>query len=95
MINDVRRVYFYAKIQRGVYIEVPREDPRAGPNVLGKLKLCLYGTRDAAQNWEAEYVELLQAAGFTKGMASACVFHHGEKHDTCSPWGRLYHIGPC
>ena len=41
MINDVRRAYFYAHIQRDVYIEVPQEDPNAGPDVLGKLQLCL------------------------------------------------------
>ena len=48
IINDVKRAYFFASIQRDVYIEVPREDPNAGPHVLGKIKLCLSGTRDAA-----------------------------------------------
>jgi hypothetical protein len=28
MINDVRRAYFYAKITRDVYIELPKEDPK-------------------------------------------------------------------
>ena len=48
MINDVRRAYVYANITRGVYIELPKEDPKHGTGLLGKLKLCLYGTRDAA-----------------------------------------------
>ena len=30
MINDVRRAYFYAKINRDVYIELPKEDPKYG-----------------------------------------------------------------
>ena len=49
MINDVRRAYLYAKIQRDVYIELPEEDDKRGPGMLGKLRLCLYGTRDAAK----------------------------------------------
>ena len=48
-INDVRRAYMYAKITRDVYIELPKEDPKYGTGLLGKLKLCLYGTRDAAK----------------------------------------------
>ena len=54
MCDDERRAkgVFYAHIQRDVYIEVPKEDPRHGPHVPGKLKFCLYGTRDAAMIWE-------------------------------------------
>jgi len=50
MVNDVRRAYFYAKIQREVYFELPEEDEMHG-KMLGKIKLCLYGTRDAAKGW--------------------------------------------
>jgi hypothetical protein len=52
MINDVRRAYFYANILRDVYIELPKEDPDHGKGMLGKLKLFLYGTRDAAKGWQ-------------------------------------------
>ena len=41
MINDVRRAYFYAKINRDVVIELPKEDPKYGTGLLDKLKLCL------------------------------------------------------
>ena len=41
MIHDVRWAYFYAKIQRDVYIELPKEDPDYGKGMLGKLKLFL------------------------------------------------------
>ena len=42
MMNGVRRAYFYAKINRDVFIELPKEDPKYGTGLLGKLKLCLY-----------------------------------------------------
>ena len=52
MVHDVSRVYFYAKMTRPFYIEIPPEDPNASPDMLGRLRLCLYGTRDAALNWQ-------------------------------------------
>ena len=67
MINDARRAYSYAKATRDLYIELPAEDPEAGRDKLGKLKLCLYGTRDAAKGWQEtlslqlDHVALLEA----------------------------------
>ena len=40
----------------------------------------MYGTRDAAQNWELEYTEMMTEAGFRQGAYSACVFYHEEKN---------------
>ena len=48
-INDVRRAYCLAKIQRDIYIELPTEDPDHGKGLLGKFKLRLYGISDAAK----------------------------------------------
>ena len=42
--------------------------------MVGELKLSLYGTRDAAQNWASEYTTFLQNIGFVKGYASPCNF---------------------
>jgi len=54
---DVRRAYFHAKARRLVYIKLPEEDNQEG--MCGKLVKAMYGTRDAAQNWEMEYVEFM------------------------------------
>ena len=51
MVNDMSRAYFYAECTRAMYVEIPKEDPDADPDMLGRLRLCLYGTRDAAVNW--------------------------------------------
>ena len=51
MAADVRHAYFYAKVSRPVYIEIPAEDWEPGDEmIIAKLNLSLYGTRDAAQN---------------------------------------------
>ena len=75
--TDVRRAYFNAKARRNVYVELPPEDAAAG--MRGHLGASMYGTRDAAQNWEMEYVEFLTSIGFRRGRGSACVFWHREK----------------
>ena len=43
--------------------------------------MSMYGTRDAAANWAAEYGATLIAAGYVQGIASPCIFHHSD-HDT-------------
>ena len=52
MFSDVKRAYFHAPATRELYVEVPKEDPNWQPGFLGRLKLSLYGTRDAAANWQ-------------------------------------------
>ncbi len=62
---DVARAYFHAKARRDVYVEFPDGDHQE--NVSGELKKAMYGTRDAAQNWELEYTEMMVEAGCTHG----------------------------
>ena len=45
----------------------------------GKLKKSMYGTRDAAKNWEAEYQKTMAELGFKTGKATTCAFHHEER----------------
>ena len=47
---DVRRAFFHAEARRPVYVKLPPEDSE--PGKCGRLNRAMYGTRDAAQNWE-------------------------------------------
>jgi hypothetical protein len=77
---DIKRAYFYAKARRDVYVKIPDEDMEPGDeNRVAKLRLSLYGTRDAAQNWAREYGSHLCSIGFEKGKASPCNFYHKER----------------
>lgn len=40
----------------------------------GRLNLSMYGTRDAATNWEAAYQRQMEAMEFITGKASHCLF---------------------
>ena len=79
MINGVRRAYLYARARRDIYIEIPAEDPDGGPDVLGKLELCLYGTRDVAKGWQDTLSDQLVSCGFVRGVGHPSVFWHPER----------------
>ena len=69
---DVRRAYFYAPARRSVFVELPPEDCQPGDeHMCGLLRYNLYGTRDAAQNWEEELATKLSNLKLTIG-GSAC-----------------------
>ena len=75
MILDVRRAHFYAKALRKVFIRLPAEDPRAAdPKMCGELLRSLYGTQDAAHNWENESATGLVEDGLRRGQASPCQY---------------------
>ena len=52
MVNDVSWAYFYAPATRNLFIELPTEDDEAHAGEVGRLNVCLYGTRDAAKEWQ-------------------------------------------
>ena len=79
MVNDVSRAYFYVNMTRPPYVEIPKEDPKADPGMLGKLRLCLYGTRDAALNWQQTLSDHLVENRFVRGVGHPSVFHHSTR----------------
>ena len=45
----------------------------------GKLVYSLYGTRDAASNWEQEYTDCLTSLGFVAGRSTPCAVYHAGR----------------
>ena len=75
---DIRKAYFHAKAKRLMYVQLPEEfcEPGEFGKVCGRLNYSLYGTRDAANNWEECYSQALVELGFRQGLSSPCVFYH-------------------
>ena len=75
MINDVSRAFFEAPAVRQVCGELPEEDTvdedRRRDHV-GRLKMSLYGTRDAAMNWQEEVAKVMYGWGFKRGKYNSC-----------------------
>ena len=74
MVNDVSRAFFEAPAVRQVCVEIPEEDltaaDRRADNV-GHLRMSLYGTRDAAMNWQEEVAREMSKWGFKKGKVQS------------------------
>ena len=71
----VPKAHFYAPARRRVCVGLPPEDYQAGDeHVCGLLQYSLYGTRDAAQNWEEELAATLSDLRLTRGSACPCVW---------------------
>ena len=49
-----------------------------GKEVVGRLRRCIYGTRDAGAIWEETYTNVLKKLGFTQGVSSPCCFVHKD-----------------
>ena len=79
MLSDVKRAYFHAAAVRYLYVEIPQEDPDWSPDVVGRLKLALYGTRDAAKLWQECVATHLTSIGFQRGKSNPCVYYHAKR----------------
>ena len=83
MYADVSGAYFYAPAVRPVYVKLPSEDVEANDDgLVGKLNMSMYGTRDAAANWAAEYGRTLTDAGYVQGRSSPCIFYNSSSDTT-------------
>ena len=62
---------------RQVCVELPREDitplDRQMDHV-GHLQMSLYGTRDAAMNWQEEVAKEMQGWGFSRDRYNPCLY---------------------
>ena len=77
MCLDISCAFLYADAVRQIFIELPSSDPRAGdPNVVGRLKKALYGTRDAPQLWQQTLTKVLVKMGFEGSRLQPGVFVH-------------------
>ena len=68
IVNDIARAFFEAPVQREIAVELPEEDG-GGPGcpMVGLLQKSLYGTRDAAANFQKEIKKFMKDQGFSIG----------------------------
>lgn len=84
MVNLISRSYVNAPASRALFVELPPEGEEAQHGEVGRLHVCLYGTRVASKRWQLMLVTMhLQWIGFFKGRAHPSVFHHLAGGMTC------------
>ena len=79
MVNDISRAFFEAPIKRDVCIELPEEGMTledVEQDMVGQLEMSLYGTRDAAANWQRLVSQTMKSLGFEEGRYNPCTYWH-------------------
>ena len=79
MINDVARAFFEAPATRAVCVELPPEAKAGGRDMVGYLQKSLYGTRDAAANFQQEVGRFMKGAGFQQSQYSPSIYYHPQR----------------
>ena len=74
---DIKRAYLQAPARRTLYVQLPLLESEYGK--CAKVNKAMYGTRDAAQNWECEYRTAHDEWGLIVGTSSPCVMYHKER----------------
>ena len=74
---DISRAHFQGTAQRLIYIRLPAEDrQKYGEDKVGRLIKSMYGTQDASQIWQLDYVNPIcgELGGFRRSKHSAAFF---------------------
>ena len=80
MINDVARAFFEADAKRPLCVELPDEArEEEEEDCVALLKKSLYGTRDAAANFQAEVTKFMRGIGFEVGKYNVCTYYHRSR----------------
>ena len=87
MFIDVKRAHFVSDATRELHVELPCEVRRPGEDKVGRLLKSLYGTRDAASNWEKTIRKLLESLGFVCSLGTPCNFLHARRNLRCTVHG--------
>ena len=78
MVNDVARAFFEAPILRDLCVELPAEAGE-GEDMVGHLIMSLYGTRDAAANFQEEVRAFMNKNKADQSKYSPSVYHNKER----------------
>ena len=79
LLADVSRAFFEAAARRKVAVILPEEALAPGESkedIVGALKQSLYGTRDAAANFQNEVKHMMAKAGFNQLKYNASLYHN-------------------
>lgn len=85
---DISRAHPHAPMRRDLWVKLPPEDPRSGePGICGRLLKCMYGAKDAGQNFELYTHDFMVSREFRVGLFTPCVFHSEKKNQQVYVYG--------
>ena len=81
LIADVSRAFFEAPMKRKVAVVLPQEaldGDETTEDTVGVLEMSLYGTRDAATNFQREVARLMKSLGYLQSKYNASLYYHPQ-----------------
>ena len=78
LVSDVSRAFFEAPASRKIAVTLPDEalpENEKGTGMVGILKMSIYGTRDAAANFQKEVWRLMTRLGFSQSKYNVSLYH--------------------
>ena len=64
-------------------VDIQKEDKSEADiqhDKVGHLRMSLYGTRDAAMNWQEEVAKEMERLGFRRGAYNPCLYYHKSRN---------------
>ena len=83
MVLDVKRAFLYGDTPRNIIIDLPDEDPKKLPGLVGRLNKAMYGTRDAPAVWQAEVRKTMKELGLIESAVFPCVYFNPVTGSVC------------
>ncbi|KZV51593.1 hypothetical protein F511_10546 [Dorcoceras hygrometricum] len=75
---DVQNTFLHGDLDEEVYMDIPLGLYRHGENMVCRLKISLYGLKQASRNWFAKFFCAIQKAGFTQSKTDYSLFTKSE-----------------
>jgi hypothetical protein len=92
-IFDISRAHFMPEARRHLCIELPEEDRLPGEEgMVGYLLRGMYGFRDAANGWQADWQATLKSGGYDIGKANNALFYNAEKSSRGAVHGDDFYV---
>ena len=85
LVCDVSRTFFCAPVQHKIFVELCEEAKKTveDNNMCATLRMSMYGTKAATQNWQKKVQETMGTFGFSIGKASPVLFCHPQRSLKC------------
>ena len=96
LISDVSRAFFEAPATRKVAVTLPDEaleEWEKGSGKVGMLKMSLYGTRDAAVNFQREVTKIMTALGLEQAKYNASLYFRKDNRGCRRPGATYGGVG--
>ena len=76
---DICTAFLYGKIDKEIFMDIPKGHERFGDNVILKLNKSIYGLKRSPKIWNSLFDDFVTSLGFVKSRADYCLYIRKER----------------